>query len=185
MSLVRALDVAPPRRLSVELVLQGAGDGAMTGLVRHLRKRRQELRPAQTIVLGVACAGGGDPVWWTSDGPLIPLRYFRRLGGIAERAAGPRTEIGARSHRGRGTTPALPARLAGLPAITIGCLDADGRAPRSHLRTDVPEALDRDAMDGMLGLALTLVDAIDADLGRQTPPGAQAPADAAPAATSS
>lgn len=179
LTLVRALAVAPPPRLTVELVLQGAGDGAMTGLTRHLRSRRKELRRANTIVLGIAPGGGGDPAWWVSDGPLIPLGYFRRLSGVAERVAGPHTEHAARSHRGRGTTPALPARLAGLPAITIGCLDGDGLAPRSHQRGDVPEALDRDAMDKLLGMALALVDAIDADLRTPaTPPAAQAAAKA-------
>ncbi len=75
-SLVRALDAAPPRRLDVELVLQGAGEAGMTGLRRHLRSRRSELRSANTIVLGIAAAGSGRPCWWVSDGPLVPLRYF-------------------------------------------------------------------------------------------------------------
>jgi hypothetical protein len=207
-ALVRALDVAPPKNLSVELVLQGAGDGTMTGLARHLRNRRKQLRPSETIVLGIAPCGAGSAAWWISDGPLIPLRYFRRLGGIAESVAGPVTEhparppteprarshterrappiteYRARPHRGRGTSPALPARLAGLPAITLGCLDSDGLAPRSHQRGDVAEALDRDATDGLLGLALTLVDAIDADL--RSPQGATpaAPPPAKPATIS-
>ncbi len=148
----------------------------MTGLTRHLRSRRKELGRANTIVLGIAAGGGGDPAWWVSDGPLIPLRYLRRLSGIVERIGGPHTEHAARPHRGRGTTPALPARLAGLPAITIGCLDADGLAPRSHQRGDVPEALDRDAVDRLLGLALALVDAIDADLRPAPAPPAAKPA---------
>jgi hypothetical protein len=178
LALVRALDVAPPQRLSVELVLQGAGDGTMTGLTRHLRKRRKELRPAQTIVLGIAASGEGGPVWWVGDGALIPLRYFRRLTEIAARIAGPQTEHGARPQRGRGVTPALPARFAGLPALTIGCLGG-GVAPRSHQRGDVPEALDRGAMDGLLGLALALVDAIDADLRSPAPSVGVTPAKAA------
>jgi hypothetical protein len=172
-ALARALDVAPPRRLDVELVLQGAGDGGMIGLTRYLRARRKQIKAADTIVLGIAAAGAGEPAWWASDGPLVPLRYFRRLGAIARRVAGPETELGARPHRGRGITPALPARYAGLPAITIGCLDKDGLAPRSHQRGDVPAALDRDGMDRLLGLALTLVDAIDADLRRTSAAGPQ------------
>jgi len=166
LAVTRALDVAPPRNVSVEVVLQGAGDGAMIGLRRYLRARRRELEPSNTIVLGIGPCGGGCPCWWTSDGPLVALRYLRRLSEIADRVAGPQTELRAVPHRGRGVTPALPARAAGLPAITIGCLDDDGLAPRSHQTIDVAQRLDRGAMDELLELALTLVDAIDADLGR-------------------
>ncbi len=164
LALARALAVSPPRRLSVEVVLQGAGDGAMVGLLRYLRSRRRECKPANTIVLGVGPCGGGRPCWWTSDGPLVGLRYLRRLSELVERVAGPQTELGAVAHRGRGTTPALPARAAGLPAIAIGCLDDDRLAPGSHQADDLPERIDSRSMDRLLELALTLVDAIDADL---------------------
>jgi hypothetical protein len=164
LAVARALDVSPPRRLSVEVVLQGAADGTMIGLSRYLRARRRELEPTNTIVLGIGPCGGGRPCWWTGDGPLIGLRYSPRLSAIAGRAVGPHTELGATPRRGRGTMPALPARGAGLPAIAIGCLDDDGLAPGSHQSGDVPERLDRGSMDRLLELALTLVDAIDADL---------------------
>ncbi len=170
LALTRALDVAPPRRLTVEVVLQGAGDGAMIGLRRYLRRRRRELGPANVIVLGIAACAAGMPRWWTSDGALIPVRYSRRLAGLARHVAGPRATLGAGPHRGRGITPALPARLAALPALTIGCLDSAGLTPRSHQPSDRPEALDRASTDALLELALTLVDAIDAELGEAGEP---------------
>lgn len=172
-ALVRALDAAPPRHLAVELVLQGAGDGQMIGLRRHLRARRRELRPADTIVLGVGACGAGRPCWWISDGPLIPMRYLARLRGLAAQVA--EAEPGGLPHgvtqraagrRGRGTAPPLPARVRGLPALAIGSIDQRGLAPRSHQRTDRPETLDRAAMDRLVAFSLMLVDAIDADLGR-------------------
>jgi hypothetical protein len=61
-------------------------------------------------------------------------------------------------------SPSFPARFAGLPGITIGCLDGFGLAPRSHQLVDLPDALDRGSVDKLLEFALTLVDAIDADL---------------------
>ena len=178
-ALVRALDAAPPRRLSVELVLQGAGEAGMAGLHHHLRSRRGELRPANTIVLGIAAAGGGRPRWWVSDGPFVPLRYAPRLRGLAAKAARPAAGGApiARRHRGRGCSPALPARSRGLPALTIGCLDPRGLAPRSHQVGDTPANLDPAAPDALLQFALTLVDAIDADLARVlSDRGAAAPA---------
>jgi Peptidase family M28 len=170
-ALVRALDAAPPRNAGVELVLQGAGDGAMLGLRRHLRQHRRELRPRTTIVLGLAACGAGDPCFWMSDGPLLPLRYPARLRTAAAR-------LGLAPHRGRGTTPALPARARGLPALTLGAVDDRGLAPRSHQPADVPSALRPATLDAVLQAALLLVDELDAELART----ATGRSDAAPAA---
>lgn len=163
LALTRALDVSPPRNLEVEVVLQGASDGSMTGLARHLRARRRERRAANTIVLGIGACGAGDPRWWTSDGTMLPLRFLPQLAGLVAAAAGPGTGLGARPHRGRSVSPAFPARRAQLPAITIGSLDERGLVPGSHLATDLADALGAGAMDRMLELVLTVVDAIDAD----------------------
>jgi hypothetical protein len=176
LALVRALDAAPPRNVGVELVLQGAGDGTMTGLGQHLRRHRGEQQPRSTIVLGIAPGGAGAPRWWFSDGPLVPLRYLARLRESARRVAADagREPVG---HRGRGVSPALPARVRGLPALTIGCVDRRGLASRSHQPGDLPAALDTAAMDALLEFALLLVDEIDGGLGRVTGrPGAAAAA---------
>lgn len=167
-ALVRALDAAPPRNLAVELVLQGAGDGTMTGLRRYLRRRRRELRPRDVIVLGIGPCGAGRPSWWVSDGQLIPLRYLARLRSLAERRA---ASAGAPAsapipHRGRGMAPAFPARARGLPSLSLGCIDDRGLAPRSHQGGDVLAALHPADMDRLLEFALTLVDDIDVELAR-------------------
>ncbi|MGZ4165215.1 MAG: M28 family peptidase [Solirubrobacteraceae bacterium] len=166
LALVRALDAAPPARLDVELVLQGAGEAGMAGLKRHLRAARRDLRAGNTIVLGVAAAGAGQPRWWVSDGPLVPVPSPRRLRELAMRTAARDDGARARPYRGRGTSPALPASMRRLPALTIGCLDDRGLAPRSHQAGDHPAALEPDALDALLRFGLVLVDAIDADLAR-------------------
>jgi hypothetical protein len=182
LALIRALDAAPPRRLAAELVLQGAGDGQMIGLTRHLRGRARPktLARANTIVIGIGPCGQGRPHWWRGDGNLVPLRYHPRLRDLAERLAGPETGLDARPHRGRGTAPALPARLRGIPAINVGSLDPRGLAVGSHTAQDTAENLDPRALDEVLQFALMLVDAIDSDLvGRETDPPAPAAAPAA------
>jgi Zn-dependent M28 family amino/carboxypeptidase len=162
LALARALDVSPPRQLGVELVLQGASDGSMIGLRRYLRRRRKEMRAPNTVVLGIGACGGGSLTWWTADGTLVPLRFLRRLSDLARQVAGAAGE----QHRGRGISPAFPARVKGLPAITVGSLDPDGLAPGSHLPSDVPDGLDPASLGRTLELALTLVDAIDGDVQR-------------------
>jgi hypothetical protein len=190
LAVVRALDAAPPRRLTVELVLYGAGEGGGIGLRKHLRNRRRELQSASAAVIGVAACGEGQVRWWTSDGPLVPLRYSRRLRDLCARiatdegapfpssgnptdttaAAAPRvggppdTTPAPAPTRGRGATPAFPARIARLPAIAIGRLDSRGLAPRSHQSTDLPGALDPGSVDAAVEFALVLVDALDAFL---------------------
>jgi hypothetical protein len=169
LAVVRALDVAPPRNLAVEVVLAGAGDAGGIGLRRHLRARRRQLRRPNTVVLGIAPCSSGSPRWWRSDGPLVPLRYLPRLHRLAAGVAAAESHLEARPVRGRGATPAFQGRLFGRPAIAIGGLDGRGLVPRSHTAADTADQVDARATDGALAFALAFVDAIDADLAK-TPP---------------
>ncbi len=162
-ALTNALKAGPPRKLPLELVLQGAGEGHEIGMQRYLRRRRRENPRAGTIVVGIAPCGAGNIQHWLSDGRLIPLRYSRTLRELCTRI---QTVPG---HRGRGATPALPARARGLPAIAIGCLDDLGLPPRSHQAKDVTSNIDQAALDRALEFALILVDEIDASLAPATP----------------
>jgi hypothetical protein len=163
-ALARALDASSPGSLDVELVLAGSGDADGIGLRRHLRRRRGELTPENAIVLGIGACGAGSPRWWRSDGPLLPLAYHARLRALCAGVARDEPELRAAPHRGRGTGPALAARIAGIPAIAIGCLDERGLVRSSHQSSDLPDAVDQDAFGATLELALMLVDAIDSEL---------------------
>jgi hypothetical protein len=155
LALVRAIDAAPPPALAVTLLLQGAGAAEGVGLRHHLRAHRRELRAGPVAVLGIGPCTGGGPRWWWSDGPLWPLRAHPRLRALAARAspvsAGPADRPPSAAAlpglRGRGQDPALPARLAGLPAIAIGC-PGRGAPP---------------AIDALIAFGLSFVDALDAD----------------------
>jgi hypothetical protein len=174
--LARALDAAPPRHLSAELVLQGAGDAGGIGLRRYLRARRKELTPAGTVVLGIAACGGGLPRWWTSDGPLVPLLYNRQLARLCAQIVADDPDLSAAPHAGRGAAPALQARLLRRPGISIGCLDQRGLTPRSHQRTDTSAAIEPAALDRAVEFGLMLVDQIDAWLAANPRPRAVTPA---------
>lgn len=173
LELAGALAAAPPHHLQVEVVLTGAGDAEQIGLRRYLRARRrprERFRPARrrtadTLVLGLAASSGGTPHWWQSDGAFLPLRYGAVLRRMAAQIAQDEAHLRAQPHRHRGNSAALPARAAGLPALTIGCLGADGLPPRSHRRTDIAEAIDPQAIDRTVQFALLLIDRIDAELG--------------------
>lgn len=136
----RVLAAAPPRRLAVEVVIGGAGEGQALGFLAYLRRRRPA--PEQNVVIEVT-SGGATPAWWTSDGPLLPLRYHPRLVALAAAAAQEERGLGAVGRRGRGLGAALRARQRRIPAIRVGAAD--------------PTAA--------LALTLALVEALDDDRG--------------------
>ena len=178
-ALVNALDAAAPRRLAVDLVLQGASDGDGIGLRSYLRARRSSRRAPNTIVLGLDASAAGSPVWFVSDGALIPLAYFRQLRGLCAAVSRDDSQADARPYRGRGSAPALAARWRRLPAIALAARDPQGMAPRSHQRTDTSDSIDARAADRVVEFGLLLVDQIDAYLGSRA-----APAEGTPTARS-
>jgi hypothetical protein len=139
------------------------------------------LKASNTIVVGVAACGEGDPRWFQSDGTLLPLAYFKQLRKLAAGVASQNPHLRAEAHRGRGTTLALPARARRLPAIAVGALDVRGVAPRSHQTADLPDRVDAGSIDRVVEFGLSLVDAIDAYLASRPAPAAQAKASPAPA----
>ncbi len=176
LELARALDTAPPRHAAVELVLQGAGDGSTTGLRRYLRARRTGHTAANTIVVGIAPCSAGAPRWWSSDGPLVPLHYSRHLRGLCAAIAADAPGLGAAAHPGRGSTPALAARILRRPAVAIGCLGRHELVPHSHRPDDVSSEVDDLALDAGVQFGLMLIDEIDAWLAANRPVEAVTPA---------
>lgn len=182
-----ALAAAPPQHVGLEVVLTGAGDGEQIGLRRYLGARRargrtpgrprpNRARRSDTIVLGIAPCAGGMPHWWQSDGHFLPVRYTSAMRRLAHQIADAEAHLNAASHRGRGDAGALAARLAGLPALTIGCLDDSGSSPRSHRKTDLPDAVDPQALERAVSFALLLIDGIDAAVGEEQRRAAATPA---------
>jgi hypothetical protein len=139
-------------------------------LRHHLRARRSARTAPNTVVLGFAPCGAGQPRWWLSDGNLVPVGYFRELRHLCAAVARDDPEANTAPFRGRGRTPALPARAGRLPAIALGCVDELGLAPRSHRRGDTSDQLDSGAIDRVVEFALVLVEQIDVFLARRGAP---------------
>jgi hypothetical protein len=167
--LTRALAAGPPRHATVELVLQGAGDGSAIGLRRYLRARRGELTASSAVVLGISPCASGSPRWWISEGQLVPRRYFGALRRLAATVAAEVPHLGAAAVRSRGGSPALPA-AGRLPALAIGMLDRHGLVPESHGRADTVDHVDPASLDRTVEFGLLLIDAVDAHLGRRSVP---------------
>ncbi len=174
-----SLMAVAPEHLDVEVLLTGAGDAEQIGLRRYLRARRARRKRrhdrADTVILQIAACGGGTPRWWQSDGALLPARSARSMHRIAARVAADEAYLGAAPHRGRGNAAALPLRLAGLPTLTIGCLDTDGSPPQSHRQADLPATIDPRALERAASFALLLIDGVDAAVGEEQRRGAATP----------
>jgi hypothetical protein len=132
LALVRALDAAPPARLAVELVLTGASADYGLGLRNYLRRRRRAQNPGNTVVLGIGGSSEGKPRFLESDGPLLPLGYYKQLRRLAADVATPA--------RGRGCSAAIPARMRGLPAINLEGGSSSERVQAGLLLVDAIDA---------------------------------------------
>jgi type IV secretory pathway VirB2 component (pilin) len=168
LAVVAELDSTPLRHLEVEVVLAGAGEGPALGMRAYVRARRKEVRPHSVAVLALAPCAEGRPAWWTHDGLLTPLRLHGGLIAAAAGAARDEPRLAAGPHRGHGCSPAYPARLAGWPAITVGCLDERGRALRAGSAQDIADRVNPGAMEAACTFCLALAGRLDADLDRRT-----------------
>lgn len=124
------------------LVLQGAGDAQAIGLRRHLKAARSERgRPSRPLaVLALVALPGAatrrGPAWLAGCGPLVPLRPHPSLAAAVASAAREVPELEAQGLRRSIATPALPAHLARIPALTLAA-----RAPASAASTAPPAAV--------------------------------------------
>ena len=118
----RVFDATPPRRLAVEVVIAGAGEGQAVGFLAYLRRRRPDAE--RNVVIEVVDGSGTPaPTWWTSDAALLPLRYHPRLVALAAAAAHEEPQLNARGRRGRVIGAALRARQRRIPAIRLAAPD--------------------------------------------------------------
>jgi hypothetical protein len=100
-------------------------------------------------VLEIGPCAAGEPAWRTRHPQL------RRAAVLAAEALG--LEPPRRRPR-----PARGVRR--LPAIRVACLDARGIAARSHQPDDTADAVDSEATDRAIDLALGIADALAAEL---------------------
>jgi hypothetical protein len=159
--LARALDAEPLEQAAVHIVLTGAGDERGFGLRSYLRSRKHSLKAHNTVVVGVGPCAAGQPRYWHSDGAFVPLRYFAVLRRLCREAGEEDPTLALQRHRGRGAAPALPARMASIPSISIGCLDQLGLSPNSHQQGDIAATIDPVAGEATVRLGLLLADGVD------------------------
>jgi hypothetical protein len=169
-SLADELAAEAPEHLDVWVLLDGAGESLGEGIRAFIRGNREQLADRPTFLLALDSLGGGDVRFETRGGWALSVAMDKRLVDLAG-AIADADEEGEQHYRAAGFASGLggdaaTARLAGLRAIGITCLDADGVVPNRHLPTDLPDAVDPEAMDRAHGFALELIRTLDAHVER-------------------
>jgi hypothetical protein len=133
--------------LGAGLLLYGAGAAGPQALRAQLRREGTDGR--RSVVLDIGPCTEGEP-WWRTRHPQ--LRRAAQLAADALELVTPR----------RRPRPARGVR--GVPAVRIACLDERGIAARSHQPDDTAAAVDLEAADRAVDLALGIADGLAAEL---------------------
>ena len=176
-SLAAALAADHPGHLDVWVVLTGGEECLMEGMRAFVRSQRNVLDPETTYVLNIDAVGDGDVRYAISEGAAVSFALDKRLAELCEAIAAADRENGDRYRaepirRGIGSD-ALPARLAGIPSMTITALRRPHAFPETYRRPeDVPDAIDAGSLDRAHDFTLELIRQLDRDAGRRARKGA-------------
>jgi hypothetical protein len=173
LSTAAALDAEPPRHLNVDVLLTGAEECLMEGMRSFVRSHRDQLDQESTYFLVLDTLGAGASLHYlTGEGLAVTYRHDRRLAELCEAISAAAREADGDLVATPATlataSDALPALLAGYPAITIQRLAADGLpTPEHHTPADTPEAIDPEALETAEGFVSALIRQLDRDVGRR------------------
>lgn len=171
LGIAAALRAEPTRNLDVSVVLTGGEECGLEGMRALLRSRRKRLDRKRTFVVAIDSVGTGDVRWVAAEGLAVPFEMDRRLLELCEAVAeaersGDRRYEAAPLHHGF-ATDALAARVRGLPATAVTCLEPGALLPaRYHTAADRPDAIDPDSLERAELFTLDLIRALDRDVGR-------------------
>ncbi len=173
LALAEELDRKRPRNLDVWVVITGGEECLFEGMRSFLRRHADELKPRSTWIVNIDSVGRGDLRYATGEGLAVGFDFRSRLTQICEAIAEADTNDGENRYRASAikhgfATDALAARVRKLPATTITCVEPKAVVPANyHLPSDVPAAIDPDALARAHDFTLAVIHALDADLGRK------------------
>jgi peptidase M28-like protein len=172
LSLADELDASPPENLDVGVLLTGGEECLMEGMRAFVREHGKELDRETTYFLNLDSVGRGEVRYVTGEGLAVSFAMDRRLVELCSAVATADRErdrrFAAKPLAWGFAGDGLPIRLARFPVTTITTLEPGALvAANYHRPEDVPERVDRAALDRAHGFALELVRALDRDLGRR------------------
>ena len=164
-SLAAVLDADPPANLDVWVVLAGAGNVNRRACAPSF-VLPQALRPRADHLPRARHGWPGEVRYETAAGWIVGYGMDPRLIELARRSRS-RTRTASASPPSRCASAAARGRDAGanrrLPRARDHLRRRGGYVPHLHLATDLPEAIDRGALDRAHGFALDLIRQLDRD----------------------
>jgi hypothetical protein len=173
LALAEELDRKRPRNLDVWVVITGAEECLFEGMRSFLRRHSDELTPRTTWIVNIDSVGRGDVRYATGEGLAVSFDFRSRLTEVCEAIAEADTNDGENRYRASPikhgfATDAFAARIRKLRTTTITCVEPKAVVPANyHLPSDVPAAIDPDALERAHDFTLSVIHALDADLGRK------------------
>jgi hypothetical protein len=180
-SAAERLGADPPPNLDLWVVLPGSEESMCEGMRAFVRADRKRHDPARTYLINVDSVSQGELNYEVSEGAVVSLPLDPELVELAEAlaAGGEGGELAAKPLRYSLLDDALPARNAGIHAITIRATEGGSPAPWYHTPEDTPERIDEQALARATEFVVALARLLDRDAGRRSPPAPAATAEAA------
>jgi len=160
LALAEHLGAEPLEHSRVWLVCSGCEEVQHYGAIDFYRRHRDKLRDPTAVVLeSLGCDGPG---WLTKEGILIPFRADRELVSLAERLSEEHPEWrGYPTKIFGGNTEMADALRAGVPAITICGITANGRLPYWHQPGDTVDKIDPEVLARVYAFTWAYLQALD------------------------
>ena len=169
LALAERLRDEPAGNLDVWVVLTGAEECGMEGMRSFIRPRRKLFESKPTFVVAIDSVGAGDVRWVESEGLTVSFPMDRRLAELCAAIADADEDGRYRAAplRHGFATDALAARVAGMRATAITCLEPGAMVPANHhTHADRPDAIEVAALGRAEEFALDLIRALDRDVAR-------------------
>lgn len=150
-ALAGRLAAAPLPGTEVVLASVGCEESGMEGMRALLAALRPD--PATTLVLGLDTLGAGTPIVARAEGTILAHRYRADALALADAGAVLAGQAPPQRWRLGGWTDPVLAVHAGIPAISLLSVDADGGFGAYHVPADTPDRVDWSSVERCLALA--------------------------------
>lgn len=171
LSAAEELEAEPPQNLDLWVLFTGAEECTCQGMRSYLRAHLGEIDTKRTAVVNVSSVSHGQVRYVASEGPVASIPLDRELYSLCDSLADAdrqgETRFDAAPLRHSLLDDALPARVRGLPAITITDSFDGNQAPWYHTPEDTPERVDAAALSRATEFVVSLARLLDRDAGRR------------------
>jgi len=150
------------------VLFTGAQECMQLGMRAFLKRHRKDLDRASTVFLCIDDVGRGRVRYATKEGYVLGYPFHPDLVALCHQLRDEDAEdpyYGVEPVVSRIATDAHRARVAGYPAISIGCTNDLGYAPHYHQPSDTADTIEPEALQRAYEFCSELIELIDEKIG--------------------